>query len=402
MSDEIMPQDADEVLDQAVEAAEEQAADVAEAEAEVAEELPVEAAEEAAEEAVVLDERVEAAVRHVAEEAEADEADEAAAAATVAPEPVEETHKKRERRSKQARAAKQQTTDAPAPAAPAAEKRSGKLGTPAWLGICACSLVLGLLLGRFVLGGGSSAGAALGGSATIEESKLADTVYATYTYNGATESLSVQDVLDASGQAESYSNGDGTYTLPPAEVALSAARNKIVTAEMDARGIEAKDEDVDAFVEQQMGMSDYDALAEAYGVDAETLKEQATNAYRLDMLRKEVIDAEMPEQVAAPTQPEEGKESEATKEYADYIFELAGDEWNAKKGKWADESSAYATALADFDISEDGATYEAAQAAYYVAYQQYTQASAEYNQQWTDFLNGLMVNASISVSTLSM
>lgn len=407
MSDETMPQEVDEAIDRVDDVVEESASELEDAATEIEAEAvtEAEAEAEAPEEEVAavsdeLDERVETAVRNVAEEAE-----EEAEAPVAEPEPAEEpARKKRERRSKQARAAKaaSATSEIEAPAAPkqAATGRLSKLGSAAWLGICAISLVAGLLLGRFVLGG-SAAGVSLNGVSSVEESKLGDP-YATYTYNGKTETLTIQDILDASGQAETYKNEDGTYNLPSAEVALSAARNAIVQTEMDARGIEASDKDVDAFAEAQLGMSDYDALAEAYGVDADTLKEQVASACRLDKLRKEVIDVEVPEQAAAPEQPEEGKETEATKEYADYIFGLAGDEWDAEKGEWVDESSAYATALKDYDISEDGATYEAAQAAYYVAYQNYAQASTEYNEQWNSFLNGLLVNANIQVGTLVM
>ena len=41
--------------------------------------------------------------------------------------------------------------------------------------------------------------------------------------------------------------------------------------------------------------------------------------------------ATMPE---APAQPEDGNEDTASKDYADYIIKLAGDEWDAEKGTW--------------------------------------------------------------------
>ena len=408
MADDMIPQDADEMLDQVVDATTD--------------------GEQEAGEVEQFDERVEAAVRHVAEEAEADvqaaeaafaEADAQAVAAVlaesevalaepeVAPEQAvepEPERKKRERRSKQARAAKAtgREDEAVAPAAAKPAKKSS-LGTGAWAGICCAALLAGLLIGRFVLGGGAAGGSSLHVSDTtsIEAAQLEST-FATYTYNGETKSITVQQVIDGSGNATSYDNGDGTYKLPSAEIALSVARNEIVKSEMDARGITASDEDLEAFAQEQLGMTDFEAIASAYGVEVDQLKEQLSSAYRLKLLRDEVIDVEVPEQPTQPTAPEEGKEEKATKAYAKYILELAGDEWDSKEQKWVDETSAYATALADYEIKNNSATYAAAQDAYYVAYQQYATAQSEYSNQWTEFVNGLMVNASVAVGTLVM
>lgn len=406
MADDMIPQEADEMLDQVVDATE----DV-----------------QVAVEAEQLDERVEAAVRHVAEEAEADaqavafeaEADDVIEAvaevepvAEVAPqqasEPASEPERKRrERRSKQARAAKADGRVAEA-AAPTAAKPSlmdklGALGGGTWLAICCATLLAGIAIGHFALGGGGVSAGSLhvSDTATIEEAQL-ESAFATYTYNGKTETITVQQVIDGSGSASSYDNGDGTYKLPSAEVALSVARNEIVKSEMDARGITASDEDLESFAEEQLGMTDFDAIASAYGVEVDQLKEQLSSAYRLKLLRDEVIDVEVPEQPTQPTAPEEGKEDEETEEYATYILNLAGDEWDSKKEKWVDETSAYATALADYKIKNDSASYKAAQDAYYVAYQNYSTAQSEYSTKWTEFVNGLMVNASVAVGTLVM
>lgn len=396
MADDMIPQDAEETIDQV------------------------------AEEAEVLDERVEAAVRHVAEEAEADvqaaEAEAEDAAAEVAPEQEPEVaaeakavneqvveqvaeepeRKKRERRSKQARAAKADGREAEAAAPKAAKAASGgKFGIGATIGIAAVSLLAGLAIGRFALGGGAGTSLHVSDSSAVEEAQLEST-FATYTYNGKTESITVQDVIDGSGSASQYDNGDGTFTLPSAEVALSVARNEIVKAEMDARGITAADADLEAFAQEQLGMSDFDSIASAYGIEVDQLKDQLASAYRLKLLREEVIDVEVPEQPTQPESPEEGKEEKATKAYAQYIIDLAGDEWDSKEQKWVDETSAYATALADYKIKNNSATYAAAQDAYYVAYQNYATAQSDYNSQWTAFVNGLMVNASVEVGTLVM
>ncbi len=334
------------------------------------------------------DERVEAAVRNVAEEAQ-EEA------------PVEEkpARKKRERRSKQARAAKGEAEPVAAPVANKAPRRSVTLGTPAWIAISVASLALGLVLGHFVLGGGPAGNASFTGKSTVAESEL-DSAYATYTYNGATETVTVREAIEQTGTIESVKQEDGTYTLPSAEAAISVARNAIIAKEADSRNITISDEDLAAYAEQAIGTSDYDAIASTYGMDAESVKELLTSSARMNALRDEVVGVDAPTMPDAPTAAEEGKESEVTKEYAEYIINLAGDEWNADKGEWASKDGAYATALDGQDFSKDGASYAAAQAAYYVAYQQYSQAQTEISNKWTEFVNGLLSNASIEVSSL--
>ena len=383
---------AEQVIDDAavVEEAAEEVAD--EAPAEVADETVAEVAEE--QETVTqaldeVDEKVEAAVRHVAEEAEAE--------LKEAEEEAERTP--RERRSKQARAEKEAKRGFEEPvAAPAKASLLSRLGTGAWLGISAACLVAGLLLGHFVIGG-SAVGVDLNGKTTVAESEL-DDAFAIYTYNGESHTLSVREVIEASGSLEASLNEDGTYKLPSPEYALNAARNAILDSEVDARGIEVSEGDVAAYAEENLGTSDYEAIASTYGMEADAVEKLVTENCRINALREEIVGAELPAAPEAPTTAEEGKEDEVTKEYADYIIALAGDEWDSEKGAWVDEASPYATALDGADFSKDGASYNAALSAYYVAYQVYTEQQTNISQQWTDFLNGLLSSASIQVGTL--
>ena len=342
-------------------------------------------AETVVEEAQQVDEKVEAAVKHVAEEAEAQE---------------RET-KRRERRSKQARAEKAAKAGATAADEPRAAQKAGglkALGTGAWLGICAACLAVGLALGHFVIGGSSST-ADLAGKTTVSEAEL-DDAYAVYTYNGQKYTISVREVIEQNGSVDAALTEDGTYTLPSAEYAINAARTAILNNEVEARGITVSDEDVTAYAEQNLGTSDYDAIASTYGMDAEAVKQLIAENCRLNALREEIVGTDVPTMPEAPTAAEEGKEEEATKEYADYIINLAGDEWDSDKGEWASKDGSYATALADYDVKADGATYTAAQTAYYVAYQLYTERQSEIGTQWSEFLNGLLSNANIQVGTL--
>ena len=327
-----------------------------------------------------VDEKVEAAVKHVAEEAEAElrEAEEMAASA-----PGSE---------------KARRGDLGEPA-PAKASLLGRLGTGAWMGISAACLVAGLLLGHFAIGGGSMSGVDLAGKTTVAEAEL-DDAFAVYTYNGESHVLSVREVIESAGPLEGSLKEDGTYALPSSEYALSAARNAIINNEVAARGIELSDEEIAAYAEENLGTSDYEAIATTYGMEVDAVKKLITDNCRINALREQVIGEDLPPVPEAPATAGEGKEDKVTKEYADYIISLAGDEWDSEKGAWVDEASPYATALDGADFSKDGASYNAALSAYYVAYQVYTEKQTAISQQWTDFLNGLLSGASIQVGSL--
>ena len=388
----------DELTAQAEETVEE-VAEVAQDAEEVVEgaaDAELELAEDAAETVGSVDERVEAAVRNVAEEAASEEA-----AAEKVVEEAKPERKKRERRSKQARSAKdawQETADPEAKKA----KASGlaALGTSTWIAISVAALALGLVLGRFVLGGGAAGGAAdLSGKTTVTEAEL-DNTYATYTYNGQSHGVTVREVIEQTGTVEDAADADGNYKLPSAENAINAARNAILNAEIESRGIEVSDEDVAAYAEKALGTSDFEAIGSAYGMDADAVKQLITENCKLEALRDEVVEAKLPDMPEAPEAAEEGKEDEANKKYGKYVLDLAGDEWDSEKGAWKSEDGRYATALASYDFDGKKASYNAAQAAYYVAYQVYTEQSTELSNQWTTYVNGLMSQASIQVGTL--
>ena len=105
-------------------------------------------------------------------------------------------------------------------------------------------------------------------------------------------------------------------------------------------------------------------------------------------------DATMPE---APVEPEDGDTSTRSKEYADYIIGLAGDEWDAEAGTWASQDGPFYSVLADTDFAADSASYEQALTAYYTAYQEYAEASGEYTSMWAEFQNGLFADADIDL-----
>ncbi|MBR3157608.1 MAG: hypothetical protein IKF14_00770 [Atopobiaceae bacterium] len=291
------------------------------------------------------------------------------------------------------------------------------LSAGAWAGIVAAALVVGLLIGHFAMGG-SSAGGSLN-KTTLTESEL-DTVVAVYSYNGAGSNITAREVLEQNGTLDAAKDEDGNYTVPSADTILSYARNAIIAAEADSKGIEVTDDDLSAYAEEMLGSSDFSSIASTYGMDEDTVKEVLRGSAKMNKLRDEVVgkdnggtapEAPTAPEVAAPAEGEEQSEEAQQaaqdaandapkKEYADYIIKLAGDEWDAKKGKWKSDDGAYATALADYEVTKDGASYNAAQAAYYVAYQEYSTKQTEISEKWTDYVNGLLGNSAIDIHTL--
>lgn len=292
------------------------------------------------------------------------------------------------------------------------------LGTGVFAGIVAAALAIGALVCALVMGGGAAAGGALG-KKTLTEAELGTTV-ATYSYGGKSQAITAREVIEQFGSLEASKDADGNYAIPTADNALSLARNKIIASEAENRGITVSDDDLASYAEETLGSSDFEQIASSYGMDVESVKSLLRQSSQMTKLRDEVVgtnDATAPQAPAEPeyaTTNEEGNElseeeinaardeafKKETKKYAKYIIGLAGDEWDSKKGTWKAEDGPFATALAGYKVTADGASYEAAQAAYSVAYQEYSNAQSEVSTKWTDFVNDLLANASISLNSL--
>ncbi|MDO4538066.1 MAG: hypothetical protein Q4B54_07880 [Coriobacteriales bacterium] len=301
----------------------------------------------------------------------------------------------------------------------ASEKESflKKLGVGAWIGIAVAALVIGVIVGHFALGGGGAGGTL--GKTSLTEAELNATV-ATYVYGGKSQTITAREVLEQSTTLDAAKNDEGNYAVPAADAILTVARNKVIIAEADSRNITVSDEELSKYAEETLGSSDIASIASSYSMDEEMVKTLLRQSCQMSKLRSEVVTAETPEAPEAPTAPEvattdadgnalsdeaaaaakEEANKKETAEYAQYIAKLAGDEWDESAGKFKSASGPYATALTDYKVTKDAASYEAAQAAYYVAYQAYSTAQSEVSTQWTDFVNGLLSKSSISISTL--
>lgn len=271
-------------------------------------------------------------------------------------------------------------------------------------------LLVILLLLALVAGGGWYAlryfnNAALemgvGSKTSLTEAELDQTV-ATYMLDGRRFSLSYRDAIMENGSLEAAKKADGTYRVPSADSVLAVARSRVITAEAERLGIKVSDDDVLAYAQAAFGTTDMATIATAYGMEQEAAGVLLKEAALMSRLRDHALSDEVGEAPQPPAEPGAGEEVSLTADYAAYIIGLAGDEWDSEAGKWASEDGPFAAALKDYEITSDGASYEAAQQAYYTAYQQHVAAQAEYSAQWTDYVNGLLGHASITISTLAM
>lgn len=279
--------------------------------------------------------------------------------------------------------------------APAEDVFAQKRGIPTlgWVALVVVALAVGLLVGRFLPG---DAGAiALSGKTTLAASEL-DSAIAAYTYKGETVKVTAREVIDEMGGTEDTANDDGTYTVPAASDVVTYAQNQIILADAEDRGLTATDEETDELAEQTFGTADYDSISSTYGYDRDYIATMAT----ITKLRDAVVDVTLPEQPTAPDSPEDGQEDVATAEYASYVIDLLGDEWDAEAGTWARTDGEYYATLSSYEFTADAATYDVAQAAYQVAYGAYSDAYTELSNEWVAYTRSLLSNATIQLGSL--
>lgn len=258
------------------------------------------------------------------------------------------------------------------------------------------AIVVAAIAGYFVGSGGLFRGAVGADSGSLSADQL-DTVIARYTYNGASHDITAREVIESQYSLDAVEQEDGTYPTPSADSAIAYARNRILLAEAESRGIEATEDEMAEYAEQSIGTSDFAEMADRYQLSEDQAREVVYENTVLQKLYTQVVpenDATMPE---APVEPEDGDTATRSKDYADYIIGLAGDEWDAESGTWASQDGAFYAALADTDFTADSASYEQALTAYYTAYQEYAEVSGEYTSIWAEFQNGLFADADIDL-----
>lgn len=256
------------------------------------------------------------------------------------------------------------------------------------------AVVIAAVVGFFI-GNGGFGGKGVG-SATLTEDQLDSTV-ASYSYNGKKSDITAREAIESQYSLDTVKDDDGNYTAPSADVILSYVRNQILLDAAEDEGITVSSKEMKQYAEDSIGTSDYKTMATQYGVSKDQAKQIVRQSATLQKLYKKKVGDTSASMPTAPTEPADGNEETASKDYADYIINLAGDEWDSSKGTWKDEDSTYAKAFADDAFTADSATYKQAMTAYYTAYQQYSSQASSASSKWTEYANGLYAKANISI-----
>ncbi|MFR3924437.1 MAG: hypothetical protein ACLTXI_04005 [Collinsella sp.] len=135
-------------------------------------------------------------------------------------------------------------------------------------------------------------------------------------------------------------------------------RNQILLDAAEDEGITVSSKEMKQYAEDSIGTSDYKTMAKQYGVSKDQAKQIVRQSATLQKLYKKKVGDGSASMPTAPTEPADGNEETASKDYADYIINLAGDEWDSEKGTWKDADSTYAKAFADDAFTADSATYK--------------------------------------------
>lgn len=279
-----------------------------------------------------------------------------------------------------------------------AGRPAASMGIPVVIVAALIALVLGVLVGKFVLGGSVSAN--LAGKTTVSESEL-DQAMATYSYNGTTGNVTVKDAIESQVSLDSVKDDDGNYTIPAADDALSVARNRILAQVAEEQGISVSDDELTTYAEKITGESDIATIASNYSLTEDQAKEIIRESAVMYKLKEQVVSVDTGDVPSAPETPSDGESDTANATYGAYIIALLGDEWDSEKGTWARTDGPYYEALKDEVFSADSATYSQATAAYYVAYQQYSTNSSTATSEWTSYVNNILSNATITLTTLT-
>ncbi|MBO7674373.1 MAG: hypothetical protein J6S63_05135 [Atopobiaceae bacterium] len=279
--------------------------------------------------------------------------------------------------------------------------RAVRMGIVHMLVVGVVALVLGVVVGLFAypllpLPGTQ---ASLPGRTTVTGEELG-TPLGSYAYDGEVTQVTVREAIEETSSLEAAKNEDGTYDIPSADAVLSVARNHFLLLEAESRGIVASDEEVAAYVQTTWGTTDYAALAASYHMSEEQVKEFMKRAATLRKLRDEVVTTSALSEPQPPAEPEEGMERYATQEYAEYVLGLVGDEWDANANWWARDDGPFRDQLINFSLSNEAATYAAAQAAYFVARSQYAAVEQQIAEEWSVYVNQILSEVTVELGTL--
>ena len=276
-----------------------------------------------------------------------------------------------------------------------------KKNSKIFIGVGAVVLfALGIVIGRFLLGGGGATGS-LNGRTTLSEGEL-NTPIASYTYNGQTKEVTAREVIENTSGLDAAKQSDGTYAVPAADKIIGYVRNALVVAEAQSQGISVSDQEVSDYMQTNFKTTDVSQVASAYKLSEDVAKKLINDAVIMKKYRDKVLTTKLPDAPQAPTAPEDGNSETTSQEYAQYIIGLAGDEWDATNNTWASQDGDYYKQLSAYSISNDSASYAAAQTAYQVAMSKYSAVASKASQEWSQKINEILGKASIAVYSLAL
>ena len=262
-----------------------------------------------------------------------------------------------------------------------------------YIAIAVIAVIVAAILGYVI--GSDTFGPKGVGSATLTEDQL-DSVVATWTFDGATNKITARQAIESQYSLDTVKDENGTYPTPSADVILAYARNQVLLKEAEKRDVKIDDKELAAAAEDTLGTSDFATIASQYQVTEDQAKDIVRQQVTIQKLYKTIV-KDAPTAPAAPEEPENGDSAAVSAEYAAYIIDLAGKEWDKEAGTWASPDGTYATALAGEEFTADSASYAQAQKAYAAAYQDYAKHAADSNQSWTEYVNTLFAKANITL-----
>ena len=261
------------------------------------------------------------------------------------------------------------------------------------IGFIAC-LIIALLVGFFMGKGGIAQGG--NASATLSEAQLDDTV-ASYTFKGKSHKVTAREALESMYSIEMFADGEGNYPHPSLEMISTYVRNQILLEYAQSEGVVASDEEISEYAMQILGTDDLAAISSAYQLTEEQAHKTLEEAVVLQKLYTSIVPPFEGEPPVAPVEPAEGDEDVATPEYAAYIIDILGDNWDEQADTWANTDNDFYMMLGTEEFSSEGATFNQANMAYYVAYNKFTSAQSGDQQAWYSFCNEVYADANMSI-----
>lgn len=259
----------------------------------------------------------------------------------------------------------------------------------------------------------------LAGKSSLTTSEF-DKVIATYNFKGHNYTITAAEVADYAGtdygqdadtnangnKSETNENENGSkdkntyYDIPSTEDVIAAIRDKILTKEMDDKGIKASEKQIKKYAKDNYGSDDFDSLASQYGVDKKVVKNSITRSVRIRQLYKQITGGDTPDSPNAPTSPSDSDYSKKTEDYGSYLMSIIKGDYDSNKNEWKNKKSDYYDALKDDDFDGKTASYSTCVKAYKIAYAKYEEQYDSQSQKWEDYTNELYANTDVHFTNI--